>query len=93
MKNSKSDGDTNADVNKRVLQTLKSKIKMARTVPDLKHVNALMNEAVDNAISDGGADTCLLGSAFRMLEYTDRVASVVAFDESLIIGNPKLAQL
>ena len=89
----KSNSDTNADVNKRVLQTLKSKIKTARNVLDLKHVNVLMNETVGNALSDGGADTCLLGFAFRMLEYTDRVASVVDFDESLMIDNPKLAQV
>ena len=43
-----------------------------------------------NAESDSGADTCLLGSSFRMLSHFDRMATVSVFDENLIINDMKI---
>ena len=82
-----------SEINKRVLQTLRAKIQMVKTIPSVichRRTHAAPQESMGNAILDNGADSTLLGSAFRMLEYTDRLASIVGFDQNLVIEDKKI---
>ena len=66
---------------------------MVKTLPSVvcnRRIHAALQESTGNAILDNGADSTLLGSAFRMLEYSDRLASIVGFDHNLVIEDKKI---
>ena len=50
---------------------------------------AALKSSPENAIIDSGADTCLMGSAFKILSHSDRLANVQGFDSSLFRKNMK----
>ena len=71
----------------RVLKFLNTKINVTRRtrcVIDAATVRASLQSSPSNAIIDSGADTCLLGIAFKILRYSDRLANAQGFDESLV---------
>ena len=63
---------------------------MAKTIPTVtvdRHVKATLNGSMGNAIMHSGADSNLLGSAFRMLKYTDRLSPVISKNAQLFAGS------
>ena len=77
----------------RVLKFLKSKISVVRRSRcgmDAATVRAALQSSPSNGIIDCGAETCLLGSAFRMLYHSDHLANVSGFDSALVEKNLKI---
>ena len=77
-----------AMINKLITQNGGRKINNVRTI--LYHnVQAISTENDDEFLVtvDGGADTCLDGKGHLFLEYTERVATVVGFDQKLTQKN------
>ena len=84
---------TNNDVNEKMIKFLNSRMNMARLsrcgITNAR-LNAALKDSPCNAVCDSGADTCLLGSAFKMLRHSDRMATVSGFDENLMIDDMKI---
>ena len=68
----------------KVMRLLTSSIKLIRKVrSDIRNVTRILADSPVNATVDRGADTFLLGSSFRIFEYTDKKANIVSFDDSM----------
>ena len=83
----------NNDVNEKMIRFLNSRMSMARRSRcgiNNARLKAALKDSPCNAVCDSGADTCLLGSAFKMLRHSDRMATISGFDENLIIDNMKI---
>ena len=83
----------NNDVNEKMIRFLNSRMSMAhrsRCGINNARLKAALKDSPCNAVCDSGADTCLLGSAFKMLRHSDRMATISGFDENLIIDNMKI---
>ena len=83
----------NNDVNEKMIRFLNSRMSMAhrsRCGINNARLKAALKDSPCNAVCDSGADTCLLGSAFKMLRHSDRMATVSGFDENLIIDDMKI---
>ena len=76
--------DASTSTENRLVAILQSKLNITRTMrADIKRVNNVLVNSTSNAVGDSGADTCLLGNCFLMLEHTNRKANVVSFDDDL----------
>ena len=81
---------SNNDVNDKLIRFLNSRMNMTRRSRcgiNNARLKAALSDSPFNAVCDSGADTCLLGSAFKMLRHSDRKATVSGFDENLIIDD------
>ena len=90
---STSSDNTNNDANDKVIKFLNSRMCMARQSRcgiNNARLKAALKASPCNAVCDSGADTFLLGSAFKMLRHSDRMATVSGFDENLIIDDMKI---
>ena len=90
---SPSSDNRNNDVNDKMIKFLNSRMSMARRSRcglNNTRLKAALKDSPCNAVCDCGADTCLLGSAFKMLRHSDRMATVSGFDENLIIDDMKI---
>ena len=85
-------GSESNDIADRTVALLQSRNNKTRSVRyDEKSIRKLKSLAGQyNTIGDNGADTCLLGSAFTMISYSNRRAMVHGFDEDLSIGEKKI---
>ena len=84
---------SNNDVNEKMIRFLNSRMSIARRFRcgiNGDRLNAALKDSPCNAVCDSGTDTCLLGSAFKMLRHSDRMATVSGFDENLIIDDMKI---
>ena len=73
------------------MKLLTSRCKKAKTFRgDFAKVCRALKSSPCNTIADGGADTYLLGSAFTMVSYTNRMANVAGFDDTLTITDKKI---
>ena len=82
---SNSSNNPNKDVNDKMIRSLNSRMSMARrSYCGIKgaRIKAALTDSPCNAVCDGGADICLLGSAFKISSHSDRMANVSGFDES-----------
>ena len=87
------ENDVEGAYNDSMLKVLNKKINMARRTRcgiDVATVRSALQSSQSNGIIDSGADTCLLGSAFRMLGHSDRMSNVQGFDESLVKADLKI---
>ena len=76
-------------INKMITQHGGRKINGVRTIT-YSNINNLHTTSDDNVFHvtvDGGADTCLDGKGHIFLEYTERVANVVGFDDDMAKTN------
>ena len=79
------------DIRNKILRTLKSKIKVARTKSvSFSNVKSAVQLDSANVICDSGADTTLLGSSFLIIGHTERMANVSGFDEEMTVENLKI---
>ena len=72
----------------KVMSGGKVEIKTVKTIPSNIKVMNLEMEPSDGkytAIVDGGADTTLAGKGFLFLEYTERSANVVGFENGMTV--------
>ena len=75
----------------KIVRLLNSSIKVARTFrTDVRNIQRVQADDHIQATIDGGADTCLLGSSFRMFEYSERKANVASFDDALHVNNLRI---
>ena len=85
--------NSNNEVNEKMIRFLNSRLSMARRSRcgiNNARLKAALTDSPCNAVCDSGADTCLLGSAFKMLRHSDRMSTVSGFDENLIIDDMKI---
>ena len=82
---------TEKDSMNKIIRLLNSSMKVARTFrTDIRSINRVQADGHVHATIDGGADTCLLGSSFRMFEYSERRANVASFDDAMHVNDLRI---